>query len=70
MCNTCLVKACVDHSDWHNCDGQISQHLMKVRSVSNLAYWALFIPGAKHCNNYYPIKYCPVCGELLPEIEV
>ena len=57
-------------TDWHNCDGEIINHLQYVMRPAPA--WNIGKPGwtlVLHAKPviYLPISFCPICGERLPE---
>jgi len=54
--------------NWHHCSAESAEHLQLVTKPAEkwnggIPSWAL-VPG------FVPIKYCPFCGERLPNLEV
>lgn len=55
---------------WHNCDGKIGQYLRYITKPDadfndGVPTWAIVVHEPTYVWAYVPVKYCPVCGEML-----
>ena len=58
--------------NWHNCDREIGSFLHLIPRPYNdwnggKPSWALIMHKAPTVLEYVPIKFCPICGEELPD---